>query len=577
MLVKIDMANAFNTLRRDHFLRVERARLPGLYRHLWQAYSEPSCLLFGESIIPSSAGLQQGDPLGPLVFSLGVDEVSRSISSELNIWFLDDATIGGPAETVLADLENIIPKLREIGLTVNDAKCELLLLNHPEDQQDRIIEQFRTVLPHVQVPELESWTLLGAPLSEAAIGPALNMKEAALRRMVEKLRVLDPHQALVLLKNCFSIPKLLYILRTSPTFKNIPDLETIDNTIKSAVSSITNIDFTEENWTQLTLPTGSGGLGLRRSQDLSLPGYIPSAISSEPLVDALLSQTQIGGAPAIDTAAAITIWQARTGVDEIPEPRGKQRSWDAASSAKTIEGLLSRADQISRARILSAQQKESAAWLNALPIPSLGNHLDSETLRIAIALRVGAPICVPHRCRCGGQVDPTGHHGLSCRLNAGRFPRHAQLNDIIKRALASAGVPSILEPQGTDRGDGKRPDGMTIFPWKNGRSLVWDATCVDTFAPSNVISSAINPTSAAEAAEVRKRHKYRSLVHQYHFEPFAVETSGAFGPSTSRNIMEIGRRITAESGEPRETAWLRQRLSLAIIRGNATSIRACTQ
>ncbi|CAH2226484.1 jg13502, partial [Pararge aegeria aegeria] len=34
--------------------------------------------------------------------------------------------------------------------------------------------------------------------------------------------------------------------------------------------------------------------------------------------------------------------------------------------------------------------------------------------------------------------------------------------------------------------DGKRPDGMTIVPWWMGRSLVWDATCVDTLAASHL-------------------------------------------------------------------------------------------
>ena len=57
------------------------------------------------------------------------------------------------------------------------------------------------------------------------------------------------------------------------------------------------------------------------------------------------------------------------------------------------------------------------------------------------------------------------------------------LNDILHRALSSANIPSRLEPTGLDRADGKRPDGITMIPWSNGRLLVWDATCVDIFAP----------------------------------------------------------------------------------------------
>ena len=81
-----------------------------------------------------------------------------------------------------------------------------------------------------------------------------------------------------------------------------------------------------------------------------------------------------------------------------------------------------------------------------------------------VALRIGAVVCQPHRCRCGREVDSLGHHSLSCVYSAGRNPRHAALNDIVKRAFATAGIPSHLEPRGLDRGDGRQPDGVTVFP-----------------------------------------------------------------------------------------------------------------
>ncbi|KAF2902859.1 hypothetical protein ILUMI_03327 [Ignelater luminosus] len=33
---------------------------------------------------------------------------------------------------------------------------------------------------------------------------------------------------------------------------------------------------------------------------------------------------------------------------------------------------------------------------------------------------------------------------------------------------------------------GKRPNRMTLIPWANGQPLVWDATCFDTLAPSEL-------------------------------------------------------------------------------------------
>ena len=84
--------------------------------------------------------------------------------------------------------------------------------------------------------------------------------------------------------------------------------------------------------------------------------------------------------------------------------------------------------------------------------------------------------------------------------------RLANLNDVVRRALAVAGVPSWLEPVGVgiDRGDARRVDGVTVFLYRRGKILCWDATCVDTFSATYVVGLAFDPGSAAAAEEVRK-------------------------------------------------------------------------
>jgi hypothetical protein len=62
----------------------------------------------------------------------------------------------------------------------------------------------------------------------------------------------------------------------------------------------------------------------------------------------------------------------------------------------------------------------------------VGTRLDDTAMRIAVALRLGAPVCIPHRCICGATVDSTGIHGLSCRKSAAR---HTAINEIVKAAL----------------------------------------------------------------------------------------------------------------------------------------------
>ena len=43
------------------------------------------------------------------------------------------------------------------------------------------------------------------------------------------------------------------------------------------------------------------------------------------------------------------------------------------------------------------------------------------------------------------KMDALGLHGLSCKYSGGRHPRHAALNECVRRALQRAGVPSLLE------------------------------------------------------------------------------------------------------------------------------------
>ena len=133
-------------------------------------------------------------------------------------------------------------------------------------------------------------------------------------------------------------------------------------------------------------------------------------------------------------------------------------------------------------------------------------------------------------------------------------------------------MPAVLEPNGLARDDGKRPDGMSLFPWKMGRPLVWDATCVDTLAPSHLPSSACCAAAAAAAAENLKRRKYSGLVGNYIFEPFGVETLGSWGPNAHILFKDLSRRLVDASRDQKAGYYLGQRISMAIQRGNAASL-----
>jgi len=107
-------------------------------------------------------------------------------------------------------------------------------------------------------------------------------------------------------------------------------------------------------------------------------------------------------------------------------------------------------------------------------------RLSDEAVRVAVALRLGCSVCVPHSCRCGSLVDAQGLHGLVCKQAPSR---HHALNDVaLARSIQSAGIPVTKEPVGLTRQDDRRPDGLTLISWQGGKTLTWGVTVVSTLA-----------------------------------------------------------------------------------------------
>jgi hypothetical protein len=569
-LLKLDFKNAFNMLRRDNMFQTVFEEIPELYPFVHMCYSTASLLNFGEYLLLSDEGVQQGDPLGPLLFCASSLKLARSMSSEFNTWYLDDGSIGGQISSLLSDLEAVRRLGPKIGLVLNEDKCEIVT------DDVGVVASMKAVMPNIRHIPCNEAVLLGAPIGgDTAVGAVLCSKLTVFRRLASRLTSLNAHDALFLLKNCFSIPKLLYSLRCAACYRS-PILLEYDDVIRHTLKVILNVDLSGVIWKQATLPVSSGGLGVRLAVDLALPAFLSSVNGASELTLLLIPRRLHSVSSSSDPVyvAACLEWQTRCNA-AVPEPAraGVQKAWDEPVVSRKREEVMSAAqNQAGRARLIAAAAPHSGDFLHAVPCSSVGTRLDDTSLRIAVSLRLGANMCAPHTCICGQHVDSTGIHGLVCRKSAGRLVRHNAVNDLIKRGLASANVPSMLEPNSLSRDDGKRPDGLTVLPWANGRCMVWDFTCPNTLAASHLNRAVLSPGAVANDAEQRKSLKYRSLAAMYSFIPVAVESIGAQGEEATAFFRELGRRIAAVTNEPKSFQFLMQRLSVTVQRGNAACV-----
>ena len=428
-LLKLDFMNAFNCLRRDKILSAVKDSAPELFKFVFSAYSSPSELYCGDHVIQSAEGVQQGDPLGPLLFCLTIHPLVLKLTSDFKVFYLDDGTLGGPFQDVLNDLKLVEEEAASLGLHLNRSKSELVC-----DDAD-ICDAMLREAPGLRVVSCSQATLLGSPVgSTECVDSAIQSKVEVLRLMGERLGNLTSHDALLLLRHSFAIPKTRFVLRTAPCFLS-DQLEGFDDLLRSVLSTILNIDLgLDTAWLQATLPVRAGGIGIRRAVQLAPSAYLASAAGCSELVSQILPSYLLE-TPDPNINPALSIWsQDHADPPPTAPSSSRQRIWDAPKIEATVNIILVNAsDQQASARLKAVTTSESGAWLQAVPISSLGLRMDDETIRVAVGLRLGLPLCRPHMCTsCGAEVDKLGTHGLSCRFSKGRHSRHAAINDSIK-------------------------------------------------------------------------------------------------------------------------------------------------
>ena len=92
------------------------------------SYGTPSCLMLNDVPMKSFCGVKQGDPMGPLLFSLAIHETLRSTVEDLGpdiilCAYLDDVAFLGPPTLVKRAYVILEERFGRLGLLINRTKC----------------------------------------------------------------------------------------------------------------------------------------------------------------------------------------------------------------------------------------------------------------------------------------------------------------------------------------------------------------------------------------------------------------------------------------------------------------------
>ena len=194
-VVKLDFRNAFNSVRRDRMLHSVLSVCPAIFPLVFSAYSASSSLFWEDRILLSSEGVQQGDPLGPLLFCITLHHFLAPLRSSFRVAYLDDVTLGGSVASLCKDISTL-KGAEDIGFFLNPLKSEVI------SNCSDTIESIHSVLPGAVVVSPDSCYLLGSPIGNSStLSSAIDQKVSALKLMGERLSLFSLHDSMLLLRS----------------------------------------------------------------------------------------------------------------------------------------------------------------------------------------------------------------------------------------------------------------------------------------------------------------------------------------------------------------------------------------
>ena len=237
-------------------------------------------------------------------------------------------------------------------------------------------------------------------------------------------------------------------------------------------------------------------------------------------------------------------------------------------------------------RILDlAQEKGAGAWLNALPIQSLGYSLNKQEFRDSVCLRYGWSIPdTPSYCQCGKENDID--HTLNCKSGGYVSMRHNRVRDLEAELMREVCHDVRIEPEllpianDTNRTRGNiaekaRLDVSGVGVWGNYEKTFLDIRVMHPNSPS-YINKSLDQVYAHHEKEKKKNYLERVIqIEKGSFTPIVFSTFGGTGTEADRHHKRIATLIATKKNENYADVinFIRTRLRFSLLRSILTAVR----
>ena len=289
VVIAVDMSNAFNSIQRGAIFDALQGTAPGLQPLFRWQYGTPSPLHLsnGHFFCNSESGVRQGDPLGPLYFSIGLHPVLLEVQDDFPdvqiLAYLDDIVICGPRTEALAALASLRLKVaRKLGLEVNMSKTVMY--------DPTVVENV------VQADGLkvvrDGFVLLGSPMGfddrGVGVGTENFTNAYAEQQLIQQRQVLvgmqdnlGPRSTFVLLKQCVNMRPTFLMRMTLPDLVMRAAID-FDDEVDRTLAGIMGWQGVLPAKSQILrgLPQHLAGLGVRRLADLQTVAFASSFVES---------------------------------------------------------------------------------------------------------------------------------------------------------------------------------------------------------------------------------------------------------------------------------------------------------